>query len=235
MQVKEGKKITGPEQLKDAAFGCARIRGDTLGIVGLGTSHWSLCGSDIPIAKLPSSSPSSKPNSRVELVERSLHQQLDHELISDLLSWRPVPNFGISLHPPTSISTNFPNLQRRDSWPQIQCKLWFPKMLIFGPEAKSSCFMPHHAHVPLLFGFQLLSSWSSRNKQSELWRKQQQFATSQPQLRAVVSRTILDGSVLNIQGRTWNVKNQDSRKFLPSLMFHRRLSWAPCMFGRWRK
>ena len=36
LQVKEGKKITGPEQLKDAAFGCARIRGDTLGIVGLG-------------------------------------------------------------------------------------------------------------------------------------------------------------------------------------------------------
>jgi len=34
--VKEGKKITGPDQLKDAAFGCARIRGDTLGIVGLG-------------------------------------------------------------------------------------------------------------------------------------------------------------------------------------------------------
>jgi len=34
--VKEGKKITGPEQLKDAAHGCARIRGDTLGIVGLG-------------------------------------------------------------------------------------------------------------------------------------------------------------------------------------------------------
>ena len=34
--MKEGKKITGPEQLKDAAFGCARIRGDTLGIVGLG-------------------------------------------------------------------------------------------------------------------------------------------------------------------------------------------------------
>ena len=38
-QVKEGKKITGPEQLKDAAFGCARIRGDTLGIVGLGEFH----------------------------------------------------------------------------------------------------------------------------------------------------------------------------------------------------
>ena len=36
--VKEGRKITGPEQLKDAAFGCARIRGDTLGIVGLGNS-----------------------------------------------------------------------------------------------------------------------------------------------------------------------------------------------------
>eukprot|EP00096_Caligus_rogercresseyi_P004134 TRINITY_DN182_c0_g1_i3.p1 TRINITY_DN182_c0_g1~~TRINITY_DN182_c0_g1_i3.p1 ORF type:complete len:443 (+),score=115.67 TRINITY_DN182_c0_g1_i3:483-1811(+) len=34
--VKDGKKITGPEQLKDAAFGCARIRGDTLGIVGQG-------------------------------------------------------------------------------------------------------------------------------------------------------------------------------------------------------
>ena len=140
MQVKEGKKITGPEQLKDAAFGCARIRGDTLGIVGLGTFHWSFCGSAMPIAKLSSSSPSSKPNSRVELVERSLHQQLDHELISDLLSWRPVPNFGISLHPPTSISTNFPNLQRRDSWPQIQCKLWFPKMSIFWTWSKKFLF-----------------------------------------------------------------------------------------------
>ena len=40
--VKEGKKITGPEQLKDAAFGCARIRGDTLGIVGLGKDHCCL-------------------------------------------------------------------------------------------------------------------------------------------------------------------------------------------------
>ena len=40
--VKEGKKITGPEQLKDAAFGCARIRGDTLGIVGLGKIHCAL-------------------------------------------------------------------------------------------------------------------------------------------------------------------------------------------------
>ena len=37
--VKEGKKITGPETLKDAAFGCARIRGDTLGIVGLGNDN----------------------------------------------------------------------------------------------------------------------------------------------------------------------------------------------------
>ncbi|XP_046361073.1 C-terminal-binding protein-like isoform X1 [Haliotis cracherodii] len=34
--VKEGKKINGPEQLRDAAQGSARIRGDTLGIVGLG-------------------------------------------------------------------------------------------------------------------------------------------------------------------------------------------------------
>lgn len=34
--VKDGKKIQGPEQLKEAAYGCARIRGDTLGIVGLG-------------------------------------------------------------------------------------------------------------------------------------------------------------------------------------------------------
>ena len=38
--VKEGKKITGPEQLKDAASGCARIRGDTLGIVGLGKKNF---------------------------------------------------------------------------------------------------------------------------------------------------------------------------------------------------
>lgn len=35
--VREGKKFTGPEQLREAASGCARIRGDTLGIVGLGT------------------------------------------------------------------------------------------------------------------------------------------------------------------------------------------------------
>lgn len=34
--VREGKKFTGPEQLREAASGCARIRGDTLGIVGLG-------------------------------------------------------------------------------------------------------------------------------------------------------------------------------------------------------
>ncbi|KAL3318759.1 hypothetical protein Ciccas_002586 [Cichlidogyrus casuarinus] len=34
--VRNGKKITGPEQLKDAAQGSARIRGDTLGIIGLG-------------------------------------------------------------------------------------------------------------------------------------------------------------------------------------------------------
>ncbi|KAI1303162.1 C-terminal-binding protein [Halotydeus destructor] len=34
--VKEGKKFQGPEQVREAAQGCARIRGDTLGIVGLG-------------------------------------------------------------------------------------------------------------------------------------------------------------------------------------------------------
>ncbi len=30
------KRINGPEQLKEAAFGSARFRGDTLGIIGLG-------------------------------------------------------------------------------------------------------------------------------------------------------------------------------------------------------
>lgn len=34
--VREGKKVTGPEALREAATGSARIRGDTLGIVGLG-------------------------------------------------------------------------------------------------------------------------------------------------------------------------------------------------------
>lgn len=34
--VREGKKFTGPEQVREAAAGCARIRGDTLGVVGLG-------------------------------------------------------------------------------------------------------------------------------------------------------------------------------------------------------
>ena len=34
--VREGKKISGPEQLREAARDSARIRGDTLGIVGLG-------------------------------------------------------------------------------------------------------------------------------------------------------------------------------------------------------
>lgn len=33
---REGKRIHGPEALKEAAAGSARIRGDTLGIVGLG-------------------------------------------------------------------------------------------------------------------------------------------------------------------------------------------------------
>ena len=35
-QVREGKKLHGPEQIREAAQGSARIRGDTLGIVGLG-------------------------------------------------------------------------------------------------------------------------------------------------------------------------------------------------------
>lgn len=39
--VREGKKIAGPESLRDAAQGSARIRGDTLGIVGLGRSTLS--------------------------------------------------------------------------------------------------------------------------------------------------------------------------------------------------
>lgn len=34
--VKEGKKVHSAEAIKEAAQGCARIRGDTLGIVGLG-------------------------------------------------------------------------------------------------------------------------------------------------------------------------------------------------------
>lgn len=43
MMVREGKKFTGPEQVREAAQGCARIRGDTLGIVGLGESF---CGNE---------------------------------------------------------------------------------------------------------------------------------------------------------------------------------------------
>lgn len=34
--VNEGKQFAGPEQIRDAALGCARIRNETLGIVGLG-------------------------------------------------------------------------------------------------------------------------------------------------------------------------------------------------------
>ena len=41
--VREGKKVTGPEALRDAATGSARIRGDTLGIVGLGKSGLITC------------------------------------------------------------------------------------------------------------------------------------------------------------------------------------------------
>uniref|UniRef100_A0A6G1SLG1 C-terminal-binding protein 2 n=1 Tax=Aceria tosichella TaxID=561515 RepID=A0A6G1SLG1_9ACAR len=34
--VQQGKRLQGPEQIREAAAGCARIRGDTLGIIGLG-------------------------------------------------------------------------------------------------------------------------------------------------------------------------------------------------------
>jgi C-terminal binding protein len=34
--VQDGKRLHGPEQIREAAAGCARIRGDTLGIIGLG-------------------------------------------------------------------------------------------------------------------------------------------------------------------------------------------------------
>lgn len=34
--VREGKRMQGPEQVREAASGCARIRGDTLGIIGMG-------------------------------------------------------------------------------------------------------------------------------------------------------------------------------------------------------
>ncbi len=40
--VREGKKFTGPEQVREAAQGCARIRGDTLGIVGLGNQPFNV-------------------------------------------------------------------------------------------------------------------------------------------------------------------------------------------------
>ena len=34
--VKEGKKLLGAEQIREAAVGATRIRGETLGIIGLG-------------------------------------------------------------------------------------------------------------------------------------------------------------------------------------------------------
>lgn len=34
--VAEGKQFVGPEQIREAAQGCARIRNETLGIIGLG-------------------------------------------------------------------------------------------------------------------------------------------------------------------------------------------------------
>ena len=114
LQVKEGKKITGPEQLKDAAFGCARIRGDTLGIVGLGKFKmvrltpiygpknllWRgfYFGSNYYCVQFS--------NSVVEL-KRDLHQQV--VVISDLLSWLSAAKFNIGLSFPssTSIPSNF--------------------------------------------------------------------------------------------------------------------------------
>ncbi|KAG9509665.1 C-terminal-binding protein, partial [Fragariocoptes setiger] len=36
MVMKEGKRLQSPEQVREAANGCARIRGDTFGIIGLG-------------------------------------------------------------------------------------------------------------------------------------------------------------------------------------------------------
>ena len=50
--VREGKKIGGPEALREAAQGSARIRGDTLGIVGLGMVWFiSVCCQDFLIGK----------------------------------------------------------------------------------------------------------------------------------------------------------------------------------------
>jgi C-terminal binding protein len=40
--MREGKKVSGPEHLREAAAGSARIRGDTLGIVGLGMYVFSI-------------------------------------------------------------------------------------------------------------------------------------------------------------------------------------------------
>ncbi len=34
--VKDGKRVSTPEQIREVAAGCARIRNETLGIVGLG-------------------------------------------------------------------------------------------------------------------------------------------------------------------------------------------------------
>ena len=41
--VKEGKKLLGAEQIREAAVGATRIRGETLGIIGLGMS-WAKTG-----------------------------------------------------------------------------------------------------------------------------------------------------------------------------------------------
>ena len=36
--MRDARRVVGPENLRDAASGATRIRGDTLGIIGLGTS-----------------------------------------------------------------------------------------------------------------------------------------------------------------------------------------------------
>lgn len=41
--VREGKRFSGPESLREAAQGSARIRGDTLGLVGLGEQLYCTC------------------------------------------------------------------------------------------------------------------------------------------------------------------------------------------------
>ena len=120
LQVKEGKKITGPEQLKDAAFGCARIRGDTLGIVGLGKLKGSVSYSSFPPTPYSciyglrtfcgegsgydSNCFGVQFSNSVVGLKRDLHQQVG--VISDLLSWLSVAKFGIGLPFPPPLQSH---------------------------------------------------------------------------------------------------------------------------------